>query len=245
MAKLIKIQNLKEKYENCTACILGNQRQERGTKIVFGEGNLDAKIMVVGESPGPQEEEHNMPLYPHAPSGEIFAKFLNYINVKREDIYITNSMICAPLTAKKAVMLAPDKAKTFGSVSSKIGSLYACNQRLLETIDIINPNVIVLLGAVAYSALFGSQPKTVTSSLGKHAWNGYNCYLTYHPSFYARKKSFANSPEEKNELVELTNILKSHWSEIKTLSEIEKTPKNQNSLKETLKISKVLKEQYT
>ncbi len=245
MSKLNKFNTLKEKYNNCTACALGVQRSSRNANVVFGKGNLDAKIMVIGESPGPQEEENNMPLYPHAPSGELFAKFLSHINVKREDVFITNSMICAPLTDKKTVMLAPDKAKIFGSPATKTGAMYACNQRLLDTIDIVKPNVIVLLGSIAYTALFGSAPKTVTNSLGKHVWNNYNCYLTYHPSFYARKKSFAKSNEEQKELVDLTLIIKSHWEEIKKLSEIEKISNQYDELKETLKISKVLKEQKT
>ncbi len=240
MSKLIKLTDLKIKYENCTACALGVQRQSRNAEIVFGEGNLDAKIFVIGESPGPQEEREKMPLYPGADAGEIFAKFLNYINVDRSEIYITNAMICAPLSDRGTVMYAPDKAKHFGSVSKKIGALYACNQRLLETIDIVKPSVIVLLGSVAYSALFGSEPKTVTSALGKHAWNGYNCYLTYHPSFYARKK---NSPEtQKEELVELTVLLKKHWDEIKSLSLLKREEKTESNIKEILKISKILKE---
>lgn len=243
MSKQQKLQNLKEKYKNCTDCILGVHRANRGANVIFGEGSLEAKIMIIGESPGPQEEENDMPLYPHAPAGEIFAKFLNHINVRRGDIFITNSMICAPLTEKGTVMLAPDKVKVFGSVNTKVGALYACNKRLLDTIDIIKPNVIVLLGAVAYSALFGSQPKTVTNALGKHIWNNYNCYLTYHPSFYARKKTMANKNDngEMQELIDLTSVLKKHWEEIKELSEIKQSSPI-DEIKDILKISRVLKE---
>lgn len=244
MSKTIKLNELKNQYSNCLACILGKERQDRSANVIFGEGNIDASIMVIGESPGPQEEDNNMPLYPFAPAGDIFTKCLAHIRIKREDIYITNSMICAPLSIrnnKKYVMDSPTKIKVFGSPNSKTGALYACNQRLIDTINIINPNVIVLLGAVAYSSLFGEQPKTVSSALGKHTWNNYNCYLTYHPSFYARKKALVEQEGGQQDLIDLTNILKKHWEDILELSSIKKFV-GIDQIKDTLKISKILQE---
>lgn len=107
----------------CT-CVL----KEMATQSVPGEGNPDADIMFIGEAPGKKEDEQGMPFI--GASGKFLSEMLATINLKREDIYITNIVKYRP----------PDNRDPLPE------EVLACEQWLCEQIKIIEPKVIVTLG---------------------------------------------------------------------------------------------------
>ncbi len=223
--KTTSLIELLSEYRDCQNCKLGQLRHDRGAPIVFGEGNLDAELMIIGESPGPLEETHIRPFFQKAEAGKYLHLLLEQNNIHRRDIFITNAMICAPLNKNTGgVMDSIEKKSIFGSSLQDQKAIYICNDRLTKTIEIIKPKILVLLGEVAYTSIYGYPPTTVTSVLGwnKYFQNKYKVFVSYHPSYYARLKSKVESMYKTdadyktnyNKLIDLSKTLKSHWKEI-------------------------------
>ena len=146
--------------EHCKDCTLCEHRY----KIVHGSGNSSADVMFIGEAPGSDENFRGIPFIGKA--GKIFDGLLQYIELPRKDVYITNIVKCRP----------PQNAKP----SKK--QISACSKYLKQEIEAVNPKFIVCLGATAGSALTG-QNKDM-GSLCKQAWNyeGRTVYVVYHPA---------------------------------------------------------------
>src|SRR3989344_1888709 len=82
---------LREEYKNCQRCpILVKNR----TQVVFGEGNPKAKIVFIGEAPGANEDREGIPFC--GASGKIVNELLASVSLSREDIFITNTIMCRP-----------------------------------------------------------------------------------------------------------------------------------------------------
>ena len=81
---------VREEAMQCTKCALAQTRRH----VVFGEGNLQAKLMFVGEGPGATEDETGRPFV--GPAGQLLDKMLAAIDLKREDVYIANIVKCRP-----------------------------------------------------------------------------------------------------------------------------------------------------
>ena len=128
------LNTLKEKMRHCTDCILCKTRNN----VVFGEGNNNKpKIMFIGEGPGEDEDKCGKPFVGKA--GKKLNEMISYINLKREDLYITNTVLCRPPNNR----------------NPNITEIKACRQRLAEQILIIQPQLIVLLGKIAVSSALG------------------------------------------------------------------------------------------
>ena len=159
---------LKKQAEECHLCELSKSRQ----KVVFGEGNLHAKLLFIGEGPGASEDSMGKPFVGR--SGELLTKMIeNVLQLKREDVYITNIVKCHPPTNRTPT---PTEAHT-------------CQPYLLKQIEIIKPKLIVTLGATAYHYLTGDE-----TSISKIRGNilkqdGYTLIPTYHPGFLLRNPS--------------------------------------------------------
>ena len=78
-----KLDALKEKYKNCTACPLSNQGR---SQVVFGYGNLNSKIIFVGEGPGRDEDQQGIPFVGRA--GQLLTRIMEASGINRKDIYI-------------------------------------------------------------------------------------------------------------------------------------------------------------
>ena len=130
MNKKIEIENLKKEFlENCKNSPL----YKEGTYPVFGEGSLDAEIMFVGEAPGYNESLTGKPFVGAA--GKILDKLLDYVNIKRNEVYITN-----------IVKLRPPNNRDPTQEEIKFFSHYLDKQ-----IEIIKPKIICCLGNFATS----------------------------------------------------------------------------------------------
>ncbi len=159
---------LKKQAENCHLCQLSKSRQ----KVVFGEGNLEADILFVGEGPGASEDSIGKPFVGR--SGELLTKMIeNVLHLKREDVYITNIVKCRPPNNSTPT---PTQAHT-------------CQPYLLKQIEIIKPKLIVTLGATAYQYLTGDETSISKIRGTLHQQNEYTLIPTYHPSFLLRNPS--------------------------------------------------------
>ena len=155
--------------KNCKSCKLCNTRR----KAVPGEGNKKSPIMFIGEGPGEEEDEQGRPFVGKA--GMLFTKIFNSVNLERDDVYITNVVKCRP-------------PKNRNPESDEIS---ACNRYLETQIALINPKVIVAVGAVALKALLKDENAKISSMRGKEIeWDGgIKLIPIFHPSFLLRNNA--------------------------------------------------------
>ncbi len=122
-----ELKKLNKQIENCRKCRLYKTRKN----AVPGEGDEKAKIMFIGEAPGFNEDKQGKPFVGQA--GKIFDELLNSINLKREEIYITNILKCRPP----------------GNRNPKEDEIKACSLYLNKQIEFIEPKIICCLGNFA------------------------------------------------------------------------------------------------
>jgi DNA polymerase len=155
MNKAEKLAQLEEKWAGCTKCPLHTTRKN----LVFGEGNPNADLMIIGTAPGEEEDLLGRPYM--GESGAILNDFLNGARLSREeDVYITNIVCCYPQMVKEDERTGK---KYVGARDPKKEERMACRERLLETIYIVDPMLIVAFGKPAMQALTGKS--TVTARL--------------------------------------------------------------------------------
>lgn len=129
-----KFNELKEEYSRCNKCLeLVNSR----SRVVFGSGNEKAEILFVGEAPGSNEDKQGLPFC--GMSGKILNELLNSAGLQREDIFITNTVLCRPSNNRN-----PAKEEVEN-----------CRERLDKLIKIMRPKVIVTIGNFATERILG------------------------------------------------------------------------------------------
>jgi len=133
------IRDLHEKILTCTLCPLCENRH----KAVPGEGPTDAKIMFIGEGPGRQEDLEGRPFVGRA--GKFLEECLQSIDLKREEVFITNIVKCRP--TEKAGNWARDRKPTTEEIA-------ACKPYLDRQIELLRPEVICTLGETGKSQVF-------------------------------------------------------------------------------------------
>ena len=174
---------VRERVCGCTKCAhLARSR----TQTVFGVGNPDAEIMFIGEAPGADEDQQGEPFVGRA--GQLLTKIIKAMGFAREDVYIANVLKCRPNMP----------AGSFGNRAPTPAEMQTCRPYLLEQIDIIQPRVLVALGAVAVEGLLGERG-TMRELRGRwHSYNGTPLMITYHPAYLLRNQS----PSEKRKVWE-------------------------------------------
>jgi DNA polymerase len=131
---------LTESAAGCTRCAL----YEHATRTVFGEGNATATIVLVGEQPGDQEDKRGHPFV--GPSGRVLDRALNDSGIPRDEAYLTNAVKHFKHTqrGKRRIHQRPNGTE-----------IKACRPWLDAELEIIQPRLVVLLGAVAGESMFG------------------------------------------------------------------------------------------
>lgn len=177
------IQSLKLNVENCYLCQLSKTRK----KAVFGEGNINAKLMFIGDIPNISEDEIGRPFMGRA--GEILNKMIeNVLHLKRSDVYITNTLKCKE-----------------GSSSLNINEINLCRSYLLKEIELVNPSIIVCLGQKSYSNLT-EENIDISKIRGREmSFKDKVLLTTYHPSFLLRNPSLKK--DVYVDMLKLKNIL--------------------------------------
>lgn len=160
----MNIELLKESVSECKKCKLCETR----TNIVFGTGNINSKIVFVGEAPGESEDKTGIPFVGRA--GKLLDKYLYAVNISRDDIYICNILKCRPPQNRDPEPLEEEM----------------CIGYLRDQIKIINPEYIVCLGRISASKLIHEDFK-ITKEHG--IWfqkKQFKMMAVYHPSFLLR-----------------------------------------------------------
>lgn len=152
-----------------------------GKKIVVGVGTLDAKIMFVGEAPGAEEEVQGEPFV--GPAGQLLTKMIQGMGLKREDVYIGNIMNWRPELPVAA------GGMQYGNRAPTVEEMSYCLPYLRAQLAIVNPDVIVALGATAAQGLLGFGTfKTLGEVRGRWKdFEGKPLMVTYHPSYILRE----------------------------------------------------------
>jgi DNA polymerase len=151
-----------------------------GKKVVLGVGNLDAQIMFIGEAPGADEEVQGEPFV--GPAGQLLNRMIAGMGIQRSDVYIGNIMNWRP-----QLPAGPDGVQ-FGNRPPTPEEMAHCMPHLLAQIEIVQPAILVALGATAAQGLLGSGTfKALGEVRGQwREFSGRPLMVTYHPSYILR-----------------------------------------------------------
>jgi uracil-DNA glycosylase family 4 len=173
-SKALALDEVRRELGDCKRCKLHRTRRT----IVFGEGNEMAKLMLIGEGPGFDEDLQGRPFVGKA--GQLLTRILHSIHFQREDIYITNIIKCRPPQNRNP---EPDE-------------INSCNPFLMKQIHAIQPKIICALGTFSAQTLLKTGAK-ITALRGRfHDMAGIKIFPTYHPAYLLR------NPERKREVWE-------------------------------------------
>lgn len=160
-----RLKSVNKKIRNCKKCFLWKTRKN----AVPGEGPESARILVLGQAPGAEEDKSGRPFCGRA--GKLLTSLLGIAGIKRDRVFITNPVKCFPPKNRK-----PSKEE-----------IASCFPYLKEQIDVINPSKVILLGEVAFKSFFPENK--LKNCRGKWLKLGKKCFfITYHPSAGLRFK---------------------------------------------------------
>ncbi len=166
--KTRSLEELNNLIKNCQKCPLHKSRN----KFVFGIGNPDADVLIVGEGPGAEEDKQGEPFVGRA--GKLLNDILKAINFERSEVYIANIVKCRPPGNRTPVTEEMD----------------SCFPYLNKQIELIKPKLILALGLTAAQALLKKRD-SLTSMRGKlFDYKGIKTMVTYHPAALLRNPNW-------------------------------------------------------
>ena len=173
VGKLQKLEKLKLKIKQIKNCDL----KRSATNMVFSDGNIDSKIMIIGEGPGAQEDMEGVPFVGR--DGKLLDKMLSAINLDRSKVYISNVVNYRPPSNRRPTESEIKRYLPY----------------LKSHIEIISPQIVILLGSTALNALIGSD-EVISKARGKWIQKEIGITKTwiiasFHPAFLMRQ------PEQK------------------------------------------------
>ena len=171
--KLQKLEKLKKRIQLIKNCKL----KKNATNLVFGDGNTNAKIMIIGEGPGAQEDLEGKPFVGRA--GKLLDKMLQSINLNRKKVYISNVVNYRPPANRRPTEEEIERYLPY----------------LKYHIEIMNPEILILLGSTALNALIGNDV-VISKARGKWIQKEIGTakpwiIASFHPAFLMRQ------PEQK------------------------------------------------
>lgn len=154
-----KLLELYNEYKDCEKCLLHKVR----VNFVFGKGNPDNRIMLIGEAPGSEEDIEGFPFV--GKSGSDLFSALGSVGIKKTDVFTTNIIKCRPT----------------GNSDPSEEEIEACNELLYNQIKIIDPNIIILVGKIALDSFFSGLK--ITEVCGRYIVNaGKIWFFLIHPA---------------------------------------------------------------
>jgi uracil-DNA glycosylase len=161
---MTRLEELAREASTCTRCRLSAGR----TQVVFADGNPDAGLMFIGEGPGYHEDVQGLPFVGAA--GQLLNRLLGEIDLRREDVRITNVVLCRPPGNRDPM---PDEIE-------------ACKPYLQEHVELVDPRVVCTLGNFATRVIL-ERPVAISKVRGeRHAWQGRMVIPTFHPAAVLR-----------------------------------------------------------
>lgn len=157
-----------------------------GCQVVFGVGNIDARIMFVGEAPGADEEQQGEPFV--GPAGQLLTKMIVAMGLTRSDVYIGNIMNWRPQMPGAA------GGVQYGNRPPTPAEMAYCLPYLVAQVEVVAPEVIVALGKTAAEGLLGAGTfRALGEVRGRwHTFAGRPLMVTYHPSYVLRTPTNQN-----------------------------------------------------
>lgn len=174
-----ELASLAEKVAGCRECKLCTTR----TQTVFASGDPRARLMLVGEGPGAEEDRQGLPFVGAA--GELLNKILAAIGLERSAVYVANIVKCRPPGNRDP---EPDEVR-------------ACRDYLERQIDLVQPAVIVALGRIAAQELLGTDASLSRLRGDWHEVRGIAVRVTYHPAALLRNPAWKRPTWEDMQLV--------------------------------------------
>lgn len=162
------LESFYNEIKECQLCPLGATR----TKFVFGVGNPNADLMLIGEAPGRNEDLQGEPFVGRA--GQLLDKILAAIDLSREEVYIANVLKCRP----------PNNRDPLKSESD------TCQPYLKQQIELIKPKLILALGRVSGAWLLGEDLALKDMRNNSYRYNGIEMMVTYHPAALLRNPNW-------------------------------------------------------
>jgi len=171
LGKEARLDFLRRQALECKRCRLASTR----SKVVFGEGSSNARVILVGEGPGAQEDKTGLPFVGRA--GKLLTKMLASIGLDRKDVFITNIVKCRPP----------------GNRDPQPDEVAACRPFLNAQLEIIAPPIVVTLGRPSAQTLLSDRRPLSRLRSTIHKFGESDLIVTYHPAFLlrspARKKA--------------------------------------------------------
>ena len=156
----LSMHKLKKQVEKCSRCPLADGR----TNVVFGDGNENADVLIIGEAPGKNEDEQGLPFVGRA--GQYLNELLSLAGLKREDVYIANVVKCRPPSNR----------------DPRAEEIEQCSNYLREQTAKINPKIIVTLGNFATKFILKTE-QGITKLHGQPVQLGkFTVLPVYHPA---------------------------------------------------------------
>jgi uracil-DNA glycosylase len=162
--KATSLDELEKLICNCTKCRL----HEKRNKFVFGTGNPNADVLVIGEGPGAEEDKQGLPFVGRA--GQLLTDMLRAIKFERDEVYIGNVVKCRPPENRTPL---PDEMET-------------CIPYLKKQCDLIKPKLILCLGLTAAKGLLKKRESLGELRKNIFDYEGAKVIVTYHPAALLR-----------------------------------------------------------
>jgi DNA polymerase len=150
--------------QGCRRCKLCEGR----TNLVFGSGSPTAELVVIGEGPGADEDAQGLPFVGRA--GQLLTKMLAAVNLTRDEVFITNAVLCRPPANR----------------NPESDELAACAPFLADKLGVIQPKVILSLGSVATQSLLRTKEAIGRLRGRVHPYGDAVLIPTFHPAFLLR-----------------------------------------------------------
>jgi uracil-DNA glycosylase family protein len=165
------LETIREQAATCTRCELYRDT----TQTVFGVGPTTARLVMVGEQPGDQEDRQGAPFV--GPAGRLLDEALDEAGIARDDAYVTNAVkhFNFRYQGKRRIHETP-----------KAGHIKACRPWLDAELAVVQPQVLLTLGATAGKALLGSKFRITAERGEPRPWNDLTLVPTIHPSAILR-----------------------------------------------------------
>lgn len=166
--KIVRMNQITSSVRSCMNCELAQTR----VKVVIGAGNLDSKLVLIGEAPGRKEDESGLPFVGSA--GKLLDYLLNAVGLVREDVFIGNILKCRPPNNRR-----PKKSE-----------VRQCEEYLMKQLEVISPEIIAPMGNSAWSYFqeqFGLDKQVIGNVHGKvfdveAPWGKVKMIPLYHPA---------------------------------------------------------------
>ena len=184
------LKKLYHEVKNCKGCILHASRR----KFVFGSGNVNASIMIIGEAPGGEEDLQGLPFVGKA--GKLLDDMLRAINLNRDkDTFITNVLKCRPPQNRN-----PESSE-----------IVSCFPILEAQAQIIQPRAFLVLGRIAAHSMLGRSESISVLRSEDHQYMGKPLIVTYHPAALLRQPGYKR--DAWHDLQKLQSILSSEGTD--------------------------------